>query len=156
MTVQALTNFIKLTTVDGLVQGRYQNGKLGQPIALEGADYLYLSFLYSGAAKNRTGDNLEAGLTLASNKLAMNITTQAVDSKWVVEVITCSMHPTTWAVGRVLTREVWVAAAQSYDPSSVEVVLSSGIDAVGASAPTRVLTSKMVGALPFSGAISNL
>ena len=59
-------------------------------------------------------------------------------------------------VGRVLSREYWVAASQSYDPVQVEVLLSSGIDAVGASAPTRALTSRIVGSLPSSGAISNL
>jgi hypothetical protein len=66
------------------------------------------------------------------------------------------MHPETWEVGRVLSREYWVAASQSYDPVQVEVLLSSGIDAVGASAPTRALTSRIVGSLPSSGAISNL
>jgi phage-related protein len=56
----------------------------------------------------------------------------------------------------VLTREHWVAAAMSYDPSQVEVILSSAIDAVGATAPTRTLTSKLVGSLPLTGAIQNL
>jgi hypothetical protein len=154
--IVALTVFLCITDPTGLNQGRYQNGKVGQVIRLEDADYSFLPFLYAGATKNRTGDNLEASLVLASNKLAMNITTQAVLGKWNVEVISCSMHPETWEVGRVLSREYWVAAAQSYDPVQVDVMLSSGIDAVGASAPTRALTSKLVGSLPASGYISNL
>jgi hypothetical protein len=156
LTVVALTVFLRITDANGVLQGLYQNGKVGQAIRLEGRDFLFLPFLYAGATKNRTGDNLEASLVLASNKLAMNITTQAVESKWNVEVVSCSMHPETWEVGRVLSREYWVAASQSYDPVQVEVLLSSGIDAVGASAPTRALTSRIVGSLPSSGAISNL
>ena len=156
MGVIALTTFVRITDANGVSQGRYQNGKVGQVIRLEDQDFAFLSFLYAGAAKNRTGDNLEAALTLACNKLAMGIAAEAVTKKWMVEVISCSMHPETWEVGRVLTREHWVAAAMSYDPSQVEVILSSAIDAVGATAPTRTLTSKLVGSLPLTGAIQNL
>ena len=154
MAIQALTTFVMLG-VDGN-QGRYHNGRVGQVIELQGQNFFHLSFLYAGAAKNRSGDNLEAALTLASNRLAMSIITEAVENKWTVEVISCSMNPTTWEVGRVLTREVWVAATYTYDPTQVEVILSSAIDAVGAAAPTRVLTSELVGSLPFTGNIQNL
>ena len=41
------------------------------------------------------------------------------------------------------------------NPERLTVNLSSGIDAVGGSAPTRVLTSKQVGALPTTASISN-
>jgi hypothetical protein len=156
MAVLSLTNFIRITDVYGNVQGRYQNGQVGKSITLEGQSYSFLSFLYSGAARNRTGDNLEAAINLASNALSMSITTQAVRGKWRVEVISCSMNPTSWEVGKVLNREYWLAASQSYDPTQVEVILSSGIDAVGASGPTQVLTSKRVGRLPVTGAIQNL
>ena len=41
-------------------------------IQLDGEDYYYLPFIYQGAAKNRSGDNLEAALVFANNPLAMN------------------------------------------------------------------------------------
>jgi hypothetical protein len=156
MVIQALTTFVRLLDRGGSPQGRYHNGRVGTAITLDDRKHLYLPFIYSGPTRNRTGDNLEAGLTLASNVLALNMATDAVEGRWTVEVTTCSMHPETWEVGRVMGREVWIAAAISYDPVQVEVVLSSGIDAVGASAPNRVLTSALVGSLPFSGAIQNL
>jgi hypothetical protein len=155
MTIEAITNFITVTDRSGVVQHRYQNGKVGSAISLDGADFYFLSYFYRGAAKNRTGDNLEAELTLASNAVAMNIAHEAVRNKWMVEIKTCSMHPTTWAVGRVITREIWLAASMSYDPEKLTVLLSSGIDAVGASAPTRTLTTAKVGMLPTTGSISN-
>jgi hypothetical protein len=151
----ALTTFITTSNAAGIVQGRYQNSTPGQVIRLDGYDFPFLSFIYSGAAKNRTGDNLEAELTLAVNKLAMGYAAEAVQAKWTVEVVGCSMNPTDFSVGRKLTREVWLAAGMSYDPEKVTVLLSSGIDAVGASAPARTLTSKLVGALPSTSQIRN-
>ena len=151
----ALTTFITTSNAAGIVQGRYQNSTPGQVIHLDGHDFSFLSFIYGGAAKNRTGDNLEAELTLAVNKLAMGYAAEAVQAKWTVEVVGCSMNPKDFSVGRKLTREVWLAAGMSYDPEKVTVLLSSGIDAVGASAPARTLTSKLVGALPSTSQIRN-
>ena len=54
-----------------------------------------------------------------------------------------------------LTEDIWLAASMSYDPEVIEIVLSSAIDAVGANAPSRVLTRAMVGALPVTGSIQN-
>ena len=151
----ALTIFVTTTNAAGVVQGRYQNSTPGQAIRLDGYDFSFLSFIYSGAAKTRTGDNIEAEMTLASNQLAMSYAAEAVQGKWTVEVISCSMNPKDFSVGRKLTREVWLAAGMSYDPEKITVLLSSGIDAVGASAPARTLTSKLVGALPSTGSIRN-
>ena len=155
MTIQAITNFLKVTTSTGVVQGRYQNGKVGEVIVLDGEPYSYLSFLYRGGTRNRTGDNLEAELILSSNQLAMSIGAQAVQSKWYATVTTCTMNPNTFAVGRKLTLDVWLAASMSYDPEQLTVLLSSGIDAVGANAPTRVLTNELVGQWPSTSSISN-
>ena len=65
------------------------------------------------------------------------------------------MSPKDFSVGRKLTMETWLAAGLSYDPERVNVLLSSGIDAVGATAPSKTLTTQLVGALPLTGAISN-
>ena len=43
----------------------------------------------------------------------------------------------------------------SYDPESIEIILSSAIDAVGANAPNRVLTKELVGHLPVTGSLQN-
>lgn len=155
MTIVALTTFLEVSDAAGAVQHRFQNSLPGQTISHRGASWPYLSFIYQGAAKNRTGDNLEAGLILAVNALSMGYATQAVQQKWNIRVDSCSMNPTTFAVARTLTSEFWLAASMSYDTETVEVLLSSSIDAVGASAPMRVLTSTLVGALPSTGAIYN-
>jgi len=153
--MEAITNFLKITDSSGVVQGLYQNGQVGGTIALDGDSYSYLSFLYRGATRNRTGDNLEAELTLASNQLAMSIGAQAVQRKWNAQITTCTMDPRTMTVGRTLMADSWLAASMSYDPQTLTVLLSSGIDAVGANAPTRSLTGKLVGQLPSTSSISN-
>ena len=155
MTVVALTTFIEVTDVRGRVQSRYQNSKPGQLISYRGFNYPYLSFIYQGAAKNRTGDNLESQLVLSSNAISMGYAVQAVQNNYQVRVDSCSMNPVDFTVGRTLTTEFWLAASMSYDFETVEVLLSSGIDAVGSNAPNRVLTTGLVGVLPTSAAIYN-
>lgn len=155
MTVVALTTFIEISTPAGTVQHRFQNSKPGQLISYRGFNYPYLSFIYQGAAKNRTGDNLESQLLLSSNAISMGYATQAVQNNYQVRVDSCSMHPVNFTVGKTLTTEFWLAASMSYDPETVEVLLSSGIDAVGANAPIRVLTTALVGAIPTTAAIQN-
>jgi len=61
-----------------------------------------------------------------------------------------------FTVERVLTQEVWLASSLSYDNETLEVILSSAIDAVGANAPTRVLSRDLVGHLPVTGNIQAL
>ena len=155
MTVVALTNFFEVTNANGTLQFRFQNSKPGEVIRYRGVDYPYLSFIYQGAAKNRTGDNLESALVLSSNSISMGYAVEATRNRWNVRVDSCSMNPETFAVAKTLTTEWWIAASMSYDPEVVEVLLSSSIDAVGATAPTRVLTRKLVGALPVTGSVQN-
>lgn len=155
MTVVALTNFIEVSDASGKVQFRFQNSTPGERITYRGFTYPYLSFIYQGAAKNRTGDNLEAAVALSVNPISMGYVIQAVQNRWNVRMDSCSMHPTNFTVGKALTTEFWLAASMSYDVQTVELLLSSSIDAVGASAPTRVLTRAMVGALPVTGSIAN-
>lgn len=155
MTIQAITNFITVTNRAGRVQHRYQNGKVGERISLGGQSFSYLSFIYRGATRNRTGDNIQAELILAPNAVAMSFVRQAVAGRWFVRVQTCTMNPSTFAVGRTLTSDIWVATTFNYDADKLTTTLSSGIDAVGASAPTLSLTSRLVGALPSTGQIQN-
>lgn len=155
MTVIALTNFFEAKDARGAVQLRFQNSKPGEVIAYKGYDFKYLSFAYQGMSKNRSGDNLEAALVMSSNEISMGYAARAVQRKWNIKISSCSMNPTTFNVARTLAVEYWLAASMSYDVETVEVLLSSSIDAVGATAPTRVLTRLMVGALPTSGQVQN-
>ena len=66
------------------------------------------------------------------------------------------MHPETFTPTRRLSLEYWVASGITYDTQTVQVQLSSAIDAIGADAPNRRLLERYVGALPLTSRISNL
>ncbi len=176
MSIATIVTFIRVKNSKGTVQDRYQNGKRdnmnalehdgkyrknkGNKIELDGEDYYFLPFIYQGAAKNRSGDNLEAGLVFANNPLAMNRAREAVVNKWSIEVFVCRVDPETLVPlttygSPYLTKDVWLASSMGYDTTTVEVLLSSGIDAVGSNAPNRVLTTSLVGHLPSTGSIQN-
>ena len=152
MSLVAITNFLTIRTVTGDIQNRFQNGKQDTPITVEGQPFLFLSFLYQGAARNRSGDNMESSLILANNAMGMNHAREAVDNKYHIDVDTFLMN-TDFTPNKLLTRETWLAASMAYDPMTVEVLLSSAIDAVGANAPNRILTQNLVGHLPVTAQI---
>ena len=155
-TAVGLTTFLTVRDSDNKVQHRFQNSQPGETVTKDGQEFSYLSFIYQGAAKNRTGDNMEAQLVMANNRISMSRAHEAVTERWNIEVSTCSMRLPNFTVARTLTTEFWVAASLVYDFETVEVTLSSSIDAVGTSVPHHVLTSSAVGALPTSGQISNI
>ena len=155
MTIQAVTTFIELTSANGAIEGRYQNSRVDSTISYDGKSYSYLGFIYNGATKNRTGDNMTSDLALASNRLSMNLVAEAAQKFWTVQVNTVLMHPQTFTPVRQLSREYWIASSFSYDTQAVQLQLSSAIDAVGADAPNRTLLRKYVGALPLTSQISN-
>ena len=175
MTVVALTAFVTVTDRDGNVPSsfadfdgkditknsasglnKFQNGKH------EGVgDYKYLSFMYQGAAMNRSGDNLEASLILANNPLSMAFAKEFVEKKYYFLVETFLMtndfnKDTSAANGGKISGEYWLVAGMRYDTESIELVLSSAIDAVGANAPQQILTKRRCSRLPLTGQIQNL
>ena len=83
MTVVALTAFVTVKQKDGTVEHKFQNGK---HTAVTG--YAYLSFIYQGAAMNRSGDNLEASIILANNPLSMSYVKDFVEQKYYIQVET--------------------------------------------------------------------
>tara|TARA_R100000664_G_scaffold33074_1_gene49270 strand:- start:775 stop:1278 length:504 start_codon:yes stop_codon:yes gene_type:complete len=166
MSLVALTNFITVTNPNGSVPDipdKFQNGRHGHPTEgnkVNGHDYL--SFIYQGATRNRTGDNMTSSVILANNELSMNYAQQIVKNKYHIRVETCLMtedfekkldpvdnEPI------VVTDEQWLASSMSYDPETIEIILTSAIDAVGAQSSNRVLTRKMVGYLPVTGTLQN-
>ena len=105
--------------------------------------------------KTKSGDNLEAQIILANNSVAMNHVKQALQDKCNVVVQVCKMTEN-FTVNQVLTTEHWLLASFAYDATTIEVLLSSSIDAVGTTAPNRVFTENIVGFLPRTGNIQTL
>ena len=155
----ALTNFITVTKFDGnnpnksgtafRPYNKFQNGKHGVV-----SSHNYLSFIYQGAARNRSGDNMTSSLLLANSEISMRFAVEAVTEKYHVKVETYLMTED-FQQKTKLTEEQWLVSSMSYDPETIEVILSSAIDAVGANAPDRVLTQEIVGHLPITASLQN-
>tara|TARA_R100001082_G_scaffold33059_1_gene17153 strand:- start:134 stop:652 length:519 start_codon:yes stop_codon:yes gene_type:complete len=162
----ALTNFITVTKADGTdpsgdntsftPYNKFQNGKHGVVLNKDDSSlrYNYLSFLYQGATRNRSGDNMTSSLILANSEISMRFAVEAVTNKYHVKVETWLMTDA-FEQNKPLTEEQWLASSMSYDPEAIEIILSSAIDAVGANAPNKVLTHNLVGSLPVTGSLQN-
>jgi hypothetical protein len=156
MSFVALTNFITITNPNGSVQNipdKFQNGR-HEPIGTYPNDFKYLSFIYQGATRNRSGDNMTSSLILANSELSSNYAQQMVKEKYHIKVETWIMTEQ-FEQQTKLTEESWLVSSMSYDPEVIEVMLSSAIDAVGANAPDKILTKEIVGNLPVTGSLQN-
>ena len=177
-TAVALVTFIEIYDPDlvdnngnisGAVQYRFQNSEpssagISDSKVAGGAKFNFLSFLYQGATRSKDGNNLESSLILANesneregsvgaNKLSMSYAAEAVNKGYSVKVSTCKMTDLTFsAVETVLAFDVWKIASMGYDNATIELLLTSSIDAVGGNTG-RFLTSSLVGHLPVTGQI---
>lgn len=178
MTVISLTTFIDI--FDGKTNSLQHSFQNSEPSAtgitsnlniFGSREYKFLSFIYQGAELTRTGDNIEAALILANeddkrngtaalgtdyiggaNKLSMSFAREAIEKKFSIHVYTCKMNEAFTSVEKILTTDTWLVASMSYDPATIQVLLSSGVDSVGGNIG-RYLTTGMVGHLPVTGQI---
>ena len=155
MTLEAITTFIFFEGGSGVDKGRYQNSNTASTITFDSAPYAFLPFIYDGATKSLSGDNIESNLTFASNPLALGIAHEATTSNWSARVDTVLMTPSTFQPNRTLTTEYWIVSGMTYNLDGIQLSLSTAIDAVSSSVPNKVLRSQDVGALPVTSRISN-
>lgn len=136
----------------------FQNCNVDQSINYEGKTWRFLSFIYNGATRTRTGDNIESSLLVSTNQISMDyaydiITVQDHIKRQIV-VHTCLMNNDFTAVQKVLTTERWMGATMGYNEDAVEIGLASAIDAVFAGLPNMYLTERNVGRLPTTSRIN--
>ena len=143
-------------------QYRFQNANPDQSIQHRGEEYKFLSFLYQGATRTRTGDNIEAGLVVSTNQISMDYAYDIVmidfndnqhHIKRQVKVQTCLLNKEFTAVKKVITTEEWIGASMNYDAETVEITLASAIDAVFAGCPNFYLDENNVGRLPTTARV---
>lgn len=138
-------------------QGAFQNGYPGKLPRLDNdpTNYPYLGFIYQGAALTTTGDNLQATLVVANNALSMSLILEGVQKKWQLKVETYLMKsddPNGIPIRRI-AMEKWLMTSMNYDYETIEITLSSAIDAITAGVPQRTLSQALVGDLPTTGSI---
>ena len=144
-------------------QNRWQNGNTLEPIDYDGHKWGFLSFMYQGATRTRTGDNIEAGLVVSTNQISLDYSYDIVVMDWNVHqhhikrqviVRTCLLNTEFTQVQKVLTTEKWIGASMNYDAEMVEITLSAAIDAVFSGFPNQYLDETVVGRLPTTARVS--
>lgn len=146
-----------------VVQNRFQNANPAVSIRHENANWGFLPFIYNGATRTRSGDNLEASLLVSTNQIAMDHAYDIVmidfnenqhHIKRQVKVQTCLLNNDFTSVVRPLTTEYWIGASMGYSEDSVEILLSSAVDAVFAGLPNQYLDEVTVGRLPTTARVT--
>nr|BAR39993.1 putative phage minor tail protein [uncultured Mediterranean phage uvMED] len=113
--------------------------------------YRFVPFGFSGVTVNRTGDGLEATLVFPNNGLSRGFADQAIDQNWVMEVDVLILDADNPAgTHQKLHSFTGQAVGGQWDNVSLNLKLSSVLDAVGTDVPRRSLTQRLVGNLPIS------
>jgi hypothetical protein len=130
---------------------RFQNFFIGAEATYDSATYLFVPFGFSGVTVNRTGDGLEATLVFPNNTLSRGLADTAINDNYVVEVEVLLVDSED-ALGTHTKVHSFIGQIVSgqWDNVSLNLQLSSVLDAVGTDVPRRSLTQKLIGNLPIS------
>ena len=151
----AIGTYIKLLKADGTDAGyNFQNFHYGENRSYNGTNYMYGAFGFSGGTVDLEAANIDASLVFAVNALALSVFQEAVNSRWLIIIRTVWLDPESLDEGRTYGEETYAITGLEHDSSRLSVRLGSPLDAVAQNAPRRVLTQKLVGALPSTGNIN--
>ena len=134
---------------------RFQNFFIGKEITHFGSGYQFVPFGFSGVTVNRTGDGLEGTLVFPNNDLSRSWGVSAIEGSWLMEVDVLIIEDPDPDTGLAVTNTIahtytgQVTGGQ-WDNTSLNLELSSVLDAVGTDVPRRTLTQRIVGNLPVS------
>ena len=144
---------------------RFQNFFIGKEIThqspdqraqgLPGSNYIFVPFGFSGVTVNRTGDGLEATLVFPNNDLSRGWGVSAIEGTWVMEVDVLTVEDPDPDTGlstenKIVHTYTGQVTGGQWDNTSLNLELSSVLDAVGTDVPRRSLTNRIVGNLPIS------
>ena len=129
----------------------FQNFYINQEATYDSSKYSFVPFGFSGVTVNRTGDGMEAVLVFPNNGLSRGFADQAIDQNWIVEVDVLILDADNSAgAHQKLHSFTGQAVGGQWDNVSLNLKLSSVLDAVGTDVPRRSLTQRLVGNLPIS------
>jgi hypothetical protein len=133
----------------------FHNADPQATVSYQSSTWRYLPFIYQGAVRNRTGDNIEGTIILPSNRLSMDYAQSIVRRKLKVAVYTCIMNAGFDTVDALLSKENWAGTSMSYDAEGLELTLASRVDAISFTVPNMYLRKDIVGELPTTGNITS-
>ncbi len=157
MTTFAFGHVLRITPKD-TVDFRFQNFFIGKQLTHNGDEYQFAPFGFSGVTVSRTGDGLDAAVVFPNNQLARSWGVNAIEGSYLMEVevlIIEDSNPDTGTSATHTTVHTYtgVVTGGQWDNVSLNLELSSVLDAVGTDVPMRSLTQKLVGNLPVSSSV---
>lgn len=136
---------------DESTQYRFQNFFIGQQITHLNANYTFVPFGFSGVTVNRTGDGLEATVVFPNNEVSRAWGVNAVNQNWVMEVDVMIIDDDAKdGPHNIVHSYTGQVVSGQWDEVSLNLQLSTVLDAVGTDVPRRSLTRALVGNLPVA------
>ena len=136
----------------------WQNFFIGKQLTHGDKKYKFAPFGFSGVTVNKTGDGMEAALVFPNNDLTRGWGVEAIEKNYVMEVEVLIIEDSDSDTGLTATHTTvhtytgQVTGGQ-WDNVSLNLELSSVLDAVGTDVPRRTLTQRIVGNLPISNSV---
>jgi|TARA_Y100000287_G_scaffold122881_1_gene98992 hypothetical protein len=132
-------------------QYRFQNFFINQQITHQSANYTFVPFGFSGVTVNRTGDGLEATVVFPNNELSRPWGIDAINQNWVMEVDVLIIDDDAKdGPHNIVHSYTGQVVGGQWDEVSLNLQLSTVLDAVGTDVPRRSLTKELVGNLPIA------
>ena len=151
----AIGSYVRLVDRDEAFTGyAFQNFHVGETRGYNGTSYMYAGFGFSGGTLDLEAGNVTASLVFAVNELDLVVFKQAADDRWLIEVRTVWLNPDSLDETGTHSEELYAVTGFEHDTSRLSVRMGNPLDAVSQNAPRRVLTQRLVGALPSTGNIN--
>lgn len=155
----AFAHYVRFLDKSGqYIAGRnYQNFFVGESRTLSSIAYQFAPFGISGLSSTRNGDVAQASLISTANEITVPMFSEVILNRWLLEVKTVGitiLEGQFFTEGMTIANEVWACTGGNSDLEKVSITLSSPLNAVNKEIPGRVLTRKMVGAIPPTGQIT--
>lgn len=142
------------------IRYRFQNFFLTQNMRLKGTTdpntktYTFIPFGFSGVTVNRTGDGMEASLVFPNNKITRRWAINAIEDYWIMEVdVLIIDHNDRAGNHQIVHTYTGQVTSGQWDNVSLNLQISSILDAVGTDVPRRSLTQDLVGNLPITNSV---
>lgn len=160
MSSYAFVNYVRFRQFDGTYTAyAFQNFSVNQTRTYNSISHSFAPFAIATGGGEKGGDRSSNTLvtgssTQAGSTIILNLFKQAVADRWLVEIKTVSLNISSFADDALISTETWRVASYEFDDASINLRLSSPLDAAKSQVPTRRLSSELVGALPVSGSVS--
>ena len=116
--------------------------------------YTFLPFGFSGAVFSSDGENITAAIVLPIDGMSRAYAQQAISEQWIANIEVSMFTGDKTETPQKLHSYVGQVSSSSWDETSIQLELSTVLDAVRNDVPRRTLHAKLVGRLPTTGNIA--